>query len=238
VGGLAGRVTRLEGRTRPAQKRTRSEPERFKHWRARAAISRREATPKCAYHARSLTRWLVMTGNLPGNAEALIARIMGDPHDASGFMQPPETRSHSVVSWEVYRAIWRAEEGLEAMEPPDEWRAAFEAAEMLRGIYREVPAEELARWVLEAVEAQEEGGEEANNEINRRMEHYLEERGITPALLDQAVGPEASEIPPEERCWRLSELGAEDMDGPRGWEIHKAVTRLANERDVLARGGK
>ena len=229
----------MEGRTRPAPKRTRSEAERYRGWRARTAISRREATPKCAYHARSLTRWLVMTGQLPGNAEALIERIMDHPHDASGFMKPPETRSHSVVSWEVYRAIWRAEEGMEAMELPDQWRRAFEAGEMLRGIYRQVPAEELARWVLEGVAAQEqEGGDDANNEINRRTERYLEEQGLSPALLDQAVGPEASGIPQEERRWRLSELGAEDMDGPRGWEIHKAVTRLANERDVLARRGK
>ena len=232
MGGLAGRVTRLEERTRLARKHARSEEERFTDWQARAAISRREATPKCAFHARSMIRWLAMIGKLPGNVEALIERIMDEPHDVSGHRQPPETRSRSVVTWEVMRSVWREEEGTEAMELPAEWREAFEAGEILRGIYREAPAEELARWVLEAVEAQEEGGEEANNEINRRTERYLEEQGIAPVLLDQAVGPEASGIPSEERRWRLSELGAEDMDGPRGWEILKAVTRLANERGV------
>jgi hypothetical protein len=159
---------------------------------------------------------------------------MDHPHDASGYMQARETRSRSVVTWEVMRGVWREEAGLEAMELPDEWRAAFEAGEIMRGIYREIPAEELGRWVLEAVEAQEEGGEEANNELNRRTERYLEERGINPGLLEQAAGPEAAEIPPEERTWRLSELAAEDMDGPRGWEIRKALTRLANEKEKEA----
>jgi hypothetical protein len=231
VGGLRRRLERLEERRNSlGAAPPRSEAERYRDWRARAAIARREATPKCAFHARSLTRWLVMTGQLPGNAEALIERIMDHPHDASGFMQPRETRSRSVVTWEVMRSVWRAEEGLEAMELPDEWRQAFKAGEILRGIYREAPAEELARWVLEAVEAQEDGGDDANDEIDRRTQRYLEQQGINPALLDQAVGPEASGIPPEERRWRLSEVGAEDMDGPRGWEVLKSVTRLANER--------
>jgi hypothetical protein len=234
VGQLGGRVSRLEERRRPAQGRTRSEEERYRDWQVRASIARREATPKCAFHARSLTRWLARTDQLPGDAEALIERIMDHPHDASGYMQARETRSRSVVTWEVMRSVWREEKGLEALELTDEWHQAFEAGEIMRGIYREAPVEVLALWVKEAVEAQEEGGEEANNELNRRTERYLEERGINPGLLEQAAGPEAAEIPPEERTWRLSELAAEDMDGPRGWEIRKALTRLANEKEKEA----
>jgi len=228
--GIEKRLARLEGRARPAALR-RSEEERYTYWLQRQRIRRRDATPKCAFHARSMIGWLRIVGKLPGMPAAeIVRRIMDYPHDSSGYMQPPETRSRSVVTWEVMRSVWREEEGLEGGDLPDTWRESFEAGEILRGVYREAPAEELARWILEAVEAEEERGADANEEINRLTKRHLERLNMDPELLDQAAGPDAGEIPPQERHWRLSELSAEDLDGPMGWEIRQALIRLANER--------
>lgn len=236
MGSLRRRAARLEER-RGSRRREVSEEERYTDWLQRQRIRRRDATPKCAFHATSMIAWLAMIGEMPGSAEALIERIIAEPHDVSGHMQPPETRSVSVTGWEAMRAIWRGDEGTEAIELPAAWREAVEAGEILRGVISAAPPEMLARWVIEAVEASEERGADTDEEIDRRTRRYLEERGIDPALLDQAAGPDRDEIPPEERRWRLSELGAEDMDGPMGWEIRQAVNRLANERDDT-KGGK
>jgi hypothetical protein len=216
----------LEERTRPAQKRPRSEEERFTDWQADAAITRRDATPKCAFHARSMIRWLAMIGKLPANAEALIERIMAEPHDVSGYRQPPETRSRSVVTWEVMRSVWREEEGMEPVELSSEWYEAFEAGEELRRLFGAIPPETVALWIVERRRQRERGA--TDEELKHLDASCLVPHGITEELEERAVGPDADEVSDAEKKWRISEHVHDVFASSWGFQMHKHASRLEN----------
>jgi hypothetical protein len=224
MGSVKARLARLEDRARPAARRTRSASERIKDWQARGKIMRRERSPKCAYHARSLIAWLSMTGQLPGSAEVLIERIMDDPHDASGFMQPPETRSRSVVRWEVMRAIYNREDGTAHMQLSGSWRQTFEAGEELCRRLEAMPPERAARWVVEW-SARKKGGA-TDEELTQLDREYLAPFGITEALEQLAVGPDAEKISESEAKWRIAEHTHPVFASPWGWEMHKHASKL------------
>ena len=191
---------------------------------ADAAITRRDATPKCAFHARSMIRWLAMIGKLPADAEALIERIMDEPHDVSGYRQPPETRSRSVVTWEVMRSVWREEEGMEAMELPSEWCEAFEAGAQLRRLFGAIPPETVALWIVERGRQRERGATE--QELKHLDARQLASHGVTEELEELALGPDAEEISEPEKKWRILEHVHDIFASSWGFQMRKHASML------------
>lgn len=229
--GVEDRLSRLEDRARSAKAAlVRSEEERRERWLRRQRDARRENTPKCVFHARSYLGWLRLVGKLSDFASAaeLIERIMEAP-DASGFRQPPETRSRSVIEREVYVAIRRGDEGLAHLSIPREWDAALVASEKLRERYLAMPAEHVALWWLEAGELQERGEPEAALEAHERS--YEEPYGITEEVLRTALGPNAAVLTDEERGWMLRAAMDDDREAEAAvweqrWQIREAVRHM------------
>jgi hypothetical protein len=175
-----------------------------------------------------MIRWLAMTGRLPGNAEALIERIMDEPHDASGHRQPPETRSRSIVTWEVMRSVWREEEGLEGMGLPGEWRETFEAGAHLRRLFGAMPPETVALWIAERGAREKEGA--TDEEVRRLDDSYAVPYGITVELEERAVGPDRGEISEAEKKWPIEEHVHDVLASPWGWEFHKHTSKAETRR--------
>jgi len=173
-----------------------------------------------------MIRWLAMIGRLPANAEALIERIMAEPHDVSGYCQPSEIRSRSVVTWEVMRSVWREEEGMEALELPSEWCEAFEAGAQLRRLFGAIPPETVALWIVERRRQRERGATE--EELKQLDTSCLVPHGITEELEERAVGPDADEMPEAEKKWRISEHVHDVFASSWGFQMHKHASRLEN----------
>jgi hypothetical protein len=218
---LGDRLSRLEDRARPAAP-VLSETERHKRWLWRQRDRRRDATPKSAFHARERLAWLRMVGRVPGDAEALIEEVMAAP-DASGYMQPPEERSRPVTEAVIFRAIYYREPGLEhlAEQVPEEWSAAFEAAETLAQRFLSMPPAVVAKWWLEARTLRERGASDA--EIAAHAASYERPYGITEELLTTALGPDREILDDQERHWIVGESIADAMLGEWGWAIEKQI---------------
>jgi hypothetical protein len=222
------RLARLEGRTFSAAP-VRTEAERRQRWLWRRRDARRERTPKEAYHARSMLAWLRMVGKLPSFASAaeLIEQILEAP-DASGYRQPPETRSRGVIEREVYAAIRRRDEGLGHLTIPAEWDAALVASETLRDGFLSMPPEHYAKWRVESAAMQEQGEPKAALEEHARR--YAEPYGISEELLTTAQGPNGAMLTDEERHWMVYAPLDDAMAEEWGWQIAEAIRRIEAEQ--------
>jgi hypothetical protein len=238
MGSLERRLRKIEEQANSANAApVRSEESRYRDWQARAAIASRENTPKCVFHARSYLAWLRMVGKLPSFASAadLIEQILEAP-DASGYRQPPETRSRSVTEREVYAAIRRRDEGLEHLTIPTEWDAALGASETLRDGFLSMPPEHFATWRVESAAMKERGEPKAAVEEHARR--YEEPYGISQELLTTALGPNRAVLTDEECHWMLIAPLDDAMAGEWGWQIVEAIRRIEAEQAKQTRGGK
>jgi hypothetical protein len=232
--GIEKRLARLEGRPRSANAAPlRSEAERRQRWLRRQREARRQRTPKCVFHARSYIAWLRVVGKLGSFASAaeLVEKILEAP-DASGYRQPPETRSRGVIEREVYAAIRRRDEGLGHLRIPPEWEAALGASETMRDAYLAMPAEHVASWWLEARELQERG-EPNLEDLEEHARRYEEPYGITEELLRAALGPNGARrsCSGEERGWMLrapmeDAVAAEEQR----WQATQVIRRIEAEQ--------
>ena len=183
------------------------EDEEKRWWMARARVARSE--DRGDWHAADTIRLLRMQGRLGTTTEDLRARLLG--------WRP--ALDEGAVERELARTIHLREPGTEKMACPPEWAEAFGAADELRELYAAVPDEVLARWVVERWEVEQRGEDGAGQEA--------EGHWITNALLWRVVGPDADELPDEERQRRLRETLADVYYGERGYEIQKQIERMA-----------
>ena len=227
---LEARLARLEDRASSANAApVRSEEERRQRWLWRQRDARRENTPKCVFHARSYLAWLRMVGKLPSFASAaeLIERIMEAP-DASGYRQPPETRSRSVTEWEVYAAIRRKDEDLGHLTIPAEWEAALGASESVRNGFLCMPLEHFAKWRVESAAMKERG--EPKAVIEEHARRYEEPYGISQELLTTALGPNGAVLTDEECHWMVCAPLDDTMAEEWRWQIAQAIRRIEAEQ--------
>ena len=238
MGSLERRLRKIEEQASSANAApVRSEEDRRQRWLRRWRDARRENTPKCVFHARSYLDWLRMVGKLPSFASAaeLIEQILEAP-DASGYRQPPETRSRGVIEREVYAAIRRRDEGLEHLTIPTEWDAALGASEKLRGGFLSMPPEHFATWWVESAAIQERG--EPKAVVEEHAGHYGEPYGISEELLTTALGPNGAMLTDEE-CNSMVRAPLDDaMAGEWGWQIAQAIRRIEAQQAKQTRGGK
>jgi hypothetical protein len=237
MGSLERRLRKIEEQANSANAApVRSEEERRQRWLWRQRHARRENTPKCVFHARSYLAWLRMVGKLPTFASAaeLIEQILEAP-DASGYRQPPETRSRSVTEREVYAAIRRRDEGLEHLTIPTKWDAALGASETLRDGFLSMPPEHFAKWWVESAAMQERGEPKAVVEEHARR--YEEPYGISEELLTTALGPKREVLTDEERNWMVCTPLEGVISGEWGWQMEQAVCRIKGDPAKPTEGG-
>jgi hypothetical protein len=230
MGSLERRLRKIEEQANSANATpVRSEEDRRQRWLWRRRDARRENTPKCVFHARSYLAWLRMVGKLPSFASAaeLIEQILEAP-DASGYRQPPETRSRGVIEREVYAAIRRRDEGLGHLTIPAEWDVALVASETLRDRFLSMPPEHFAKWRVESAAMQEQGEPKAALEEHARR--YAEPNGISEELLTTAQGPNGAVLTDEERHWMVYAPLDDAMAEEWGWQIAEAIRRIEAEQ--------
>jgi hypothetical protein len=202
-----------------------SEEQRKRQWlenarhRKRFDIDHKE--PRMTLHARDVLRTLRRQGRLGHTTEEVI--------DQASAWRPPIDRA--AIERELSRLIYGQEPAFEDMVCPPEWREAFEAAEELRERYAAVPDEVLARWAIRQHDL-EEGGPELEEVEQEIATEGGEEYGITDELMWKAVGPDAEEIPDEERQRRLMEILVDSFYGEQGWRVQQEIYRLMEERSV------
>ena len=214
MGGLDGRVKRLEERHDP-ERREPPEEERKRRWLATARARRGDDTDRGEWQARDIIRLLKMQGRLPKTTEELRDRLLA-------WRPPLDPRAAERA---LARAIFEQEEGTEAMVCPPALREAFVAARELRARYEAVADEVLARWSIWQHELAEGGGDD----LEERLALEADEYGITEGLMLAAIGPDAEEIGDEEATRRLREILADLLYGEKGYRVEQHITRLMNE---------
>jgi hypothetical protein len=228
VGGLGGRVSRLEERRRPARP-LRPERESFEDWQLRAETERNRKTPPSVKVASVKLRWLRRVGKFSDfeSAQELIQDIMQGP-DGSGAMLPPSGRSSVLVRREVYFAIWRGAEGMThlATQVLPEWAEVFTAAEEWREKMISIPTEVLARWVIACRPLIERYPVGEDGEIDQVCEEFLGPYGIDESLLEGVVGRGVFDLTPEETGWLVYAPLADDYCSQWCWTVHQEVHRL------------
>jgi hypothetical protein len=84
-----------------------------------------------------------------------------------------------------------------------------------------MPPEVVARWWVESRTLRERG--EPIAAINEHAASYEESYGITEALLERSLGPDADLLTDEEGHWMVSEAIADALCGEWGWAIEKQL---------------
>jgi hypothetical protein len=168
--------------------------------------------------------WLSMTGKMPDSPEELLMLVYEHPHDASGHRQPPEQRSLSVTRWEVMRAVYNRESGTQRMQLPGSWQETFEAGEELAQLFRSMPPETVASWIVERNARKDAGA--PDEELKQLDDKCLRPYGISEELEQRALGPDVEEISVSEKRWRMAEHTHDAFASPWGWEMHKHASRI------------
>jgi hypothetical protein len=217
----------LEERTRPAQKRTRSEAERYRDWRARQLISRNELTPPDVKHAREMIALFRIQGSLAGeSAEQLLERIVSYPHDASGSGSKAGGRSLALIEAELWRAVYHGEERLEHMagEMPDAWRESLAAGDVWRHRLTGMPVEAVARWVIANRALMERGS--TGEEIVALAAKHMGPYGISEGLLERVAGPDRNVHDGEKAHWMIYAPVADALCSEWAWKVTEQVRKL------------
>jgi hypothetical protein len=220
MGSLERRLEALEeerGLARSEPRSEASEERRKRAWLATAKLRRRDETRN---REEILADGLLRLFRSRGELEHMTTE------EARGRLLAWRPRVDArAIERVLAGAIYRQEEGTENMVCPPEWREALEAAEELREKHAAIPDEVLARWAIVGRDVQEEEEEGGSD-----LEEDLEEYGITDELAMRAIGPDAEEIPDEERERRLVEILAESYYGEQGWRVQQEIYRLMEER--------
>lgn len=219
---------RLEGLEQQRGLRGRHEPseeERKERWLEDARHQRRfdieHREPLTITHARGHIRALRLQGLLGRTTEELRNQLI--EWFASCASSSSGAIDENAIERELARFIYRQEEGSENMVCPPQWRESLEAADRLRELWADVPAEVLARWAT-MQHGVEEG--EALVEIEKKLAVEGAEYGISDELMWQALGPDAEQITDEERQRRLREVLAEAYYGEQGYRVQQEIDRL------------
>jgi hypothetical protein len=226
VGRLSGARRRLErleeqrGIHFSSRESIESEERRKRAWLATAGVRRNhDLNDGKAWHVRDVIKVLRTQGRLPATTEELRHRLLA--------WRPPMDRT--AIERELAKFIYNREEGTEAMVCPPAWRESFVAADELRRKFAAVPDEVSARWLVWLHEL-EQG--EGDDHVIEKMDTEAEEYGITNELMWKALGPDAEEIPDEERERRLMKILANFYYGEQGYRIQQEIYRLLEKRGV------
>ena len=97
----------------------------------------------------------------------------------------------------------------------------------LRLLFEVIPPETVALWIVELMARKKEGA--TCEELKQLDDEYLAPHGITQALGERAVGPDAEEISDAEQQWRIAEHTHPVFASPWGWELHKRASKLQGQ---------
>jgi hypothetical protein len=206
VGSIRGKVVRQ----REAQGDTYSE------WVHSCRVTRAESTPEDALMARAAIRQLHQDGHLSEmSAEETVEAIAISPQGAI---------SPNIARLELMRFIFNSELATDHMELPDEWRETFEAGGELRRRFAAMLPATVALWVAERTARQKEGATE--EEVKQLDDTFREPHGITQALEERGIGPDAGEITEAEKGWRIAEHVHDVLASSWGFQMYKHANRL------------